>query len=70
VLAAKPPLHRNRDIVAATTGLAVLPKQDRKPPPLQWGGTWYTVNYAERMNRSIVICWPDGRVEKCGNTRR
>jgi hypothetical protein len=69
ILPAKPPLNRDRDIVSATTGLVALPKQLQEPPPLQWGGTWYTVNYALRLNRPVVIYYPDGRIEK-RNTRR
>jgi len=64
VLPAKPPLNRNRDIVAATTGLVALPRQLTEPPPLQSGGTWYTINYALRLNRPVVICYPSGKVEK------
>jgi hypothetical protein len=64
VLPAKPPLNRDRDIVGATEGLVALPVQMKEPPPLQWGGTWYCVNYAARMNRPVVICYPDGRIEK------
>ena len=64
ILAAKPYLNRNRDIVGATEGIVALPQQLREPPPLQWGGTWYTVDYAVRLNKSVVICYSDGRIEK------
>jgi hypothetical protein len=64
IMPAKPYLNRDRDICSATQGLIALPRQLREPPPLQWGGTWYTVNYAVRLNKMVIICYPDGRIEK------
>lgn len=62
---AMPYLNRDREVVrGGTAGLLALPRQDTQPPPESWGGTWYTVNFAERMGRSVVICYPSGRVEK------
>lgn len=60
-----PYLNRNREIVqAGTAGLIALPRQDTQPGRESWGGTWYTVDFAERMGRSVVICYPNGVVEK------
>jgi hypothetical protein len=70
VLPAKPPLNRDREIVGASQGLVALPVQLHQPPPLQWGGTWFTVDYALRMNRPVIICYPDGRVEKLNERKR
>ena len=59
-----PYLERNREIVNATAGLVALPLQNEQPASsMEWGGTWYTVNFAERMNRPVTICYPNGVVE-------
>jgi hypothetical protein len=66
ILPAKPYLNRDRDIVGCCEGLVALPKN--KEPQLNTdyiGGTWYTIRYAqERYNRPVMICYPDGEVEK------
>lgn len=64
ILPAKPYHNRNRDIVFATEGLIALPKQDFQPGEMYWGGTWYTVNYAERMRKPVIICHPNGKIDK------
>lgn len=56
-------LDRDRQIVGATAGLIALPKQNEQPAPMFWGGTWYTVDFAERMDRPVIICYPNGVVE-------
>jgi hypothetical protein len=58
-----PYLNRNREIVNAAQELVALPKHEEQPGPLNWGGTWYTVDFAERMNKRVTICYPSGRVE-------
>ncbi len=49
---------RNRDIVDAADLLIATPfnnfEEDR-------GGTWYTVNYARKRKKPIVIVWPTGK---------
>jgi hypothetical protein len=65
VLPAKPYLVRDRDIVACTDGLAALPKGP-EPKGLNLegiGGTWYTIQFALRMNKPVMICYPDGEVD-------
>lgn len=57
-------LDRNRQIVGATAGLIALPKQGEQPERMLWGGTWYTVDFAERMSRPVMICYPNGSVEQ------
>jgi hypothetical protein len=52
---------RNRDIVSVSDVLIAAPfessRQDR-------GGTWYTVDYAERFPAvTVVIVWPNGIVD-------
>jgi hypothetical protein len=57
-------LARDREVVqGGVTGLIALPRQETQPGPLHWGGTWYTVNFAERMGRPVRICYPSGRTE-------
>lgn len=62
---AMPYLNRDREVVRhGTAGLIALPRQDIEPGRESWGGTWYTVDFAERIGRPVVICYPSGRVEK------
>lgn len=58
-----PYLNRDREIVHHTDGLVALPKQDSEPDPNQWGGTWYTVNYAVAKCKPVTICYPNGKLE-------
>ena len=52
---------RNRDIVDACDVLIATPWQTREPVPSK-GGTWYTVGYARKKQKPIVIVWPDGSI--------
>ena len=61
VLPTKPYLDRNIDLVTGTEALLVLPIQNQE---VQRSGTWHTVRVARKMNRSIVIFFPDGRVSR------
>ena len=60
VVAPRPPLERNRDIVDATRMLLATPagmvEEIRS-------GTWATIRYARRLSRPIMIVWPDGTVK-------
>jgi hypothetical protein len=58
-----PYFNRNREIVNAAQQLVALPKHEEQPGPMNWGGTWYTVDFAQRMNKRVTICYPSGRVE-------
>lgn len=72
VLPAKPYLNRDRDIVVLTDGLVALPK-NHEPPSHDLegaGGTWYTVRFAQRMLKPVMICYPDGKVEKREQMRK
>jgi hypothetical protein len=66
VLPGKPYLNRDRDIVGCCEGLVALPKnQEPHMNTDSIGGTWYTIRYAtQRYNRPVMICYPDGSVEK------
>lgn len=57
VLLPKSYLERDRDIVDDTDVLLVFPKGFIES---KFGGTWYTVRYARRVGRSVLIVWPDG----------
>lgn len=63
-----PYLNRDREIVQAATVLKALPKQEQQPPANLWGGTWYTVDFAQRMRVPVDICYPSGRVENRRDT--
>lgn len=58
-LTLEPKTHfaRNRDIVNATDLLLATPFQAERQSR---GGTWYTVDFAEKFNREVGIIWPDG----------
>lgn len=51
---------RNRDIVDACPVLIACPCDMTEQPR---GGTWYTINYARKCERRILIIWPDGSVK-------
>lgn len=57
-------LDRDRQIVGRTAGLVALPKHDKQPERMLWGGTWYTVDFAERMSKPVIICYANGVVEQ------
>ena len=58
----RPYLERNRFIVAAADVVIALPDG----PESRRGGTWYTVRYAESVDKPVWLCFPDGRVEVRG----
>ena len=64
-----PYLNRDREIVKAAAILKALPRQEEQPPANLWGGTWYTVDFAERTRVPVDICYPSGRIEKRRETR-
>lgn len=57
-LPAKPYHDRNRDIVDVCDVLIATPDGSRRPH----SGTWYTVGYAEKIGRPVVVCLPDGAI--------
>lgn len=46
---------RNRDIVEETDALIAAPLTET-----EYGGTWYTINYARQLKRHIFIVLPNG----------
>jgi len=59
VLAPKPYLERNHDIVDATEALIATPKEFEEQLR---SGTWATVRYARKKKRRIWLVLPDGTV--------
>jgi hypothetical protein len=55
-----PYFARNRVIVDSTDVLVANPRTMSE----EQGGTWYTVNYARKQGKPIVIVWPDGTVAR------
>lgn len=53
----RPYLARNRDIVDCSDTLIATPQETTGATK---GGTWYTVKYARKNNRRVIIVWPDG----------
>lgn len=48
---------RNRDIVDATDVTVGAPPANHE---LSEGGTWYTLDYARKKGKPVIVCWPDG----------
>jgi hypothetical protein len=60
-------LPRDREIVHAATVLKGIPRQESEPDTSDWGGTWYTINFALRVCKPVDICYPSGRIENRRN---
>lgn len=52
-------LRRDRNIVDASHALLAAPKTATE---VGWSGTWYTIRYARRRHKNVVIIGPDGKV--------
>jgi len=52
---------RNRDIVDETTALIATPFETTEQPK---GGTWYTVRYARKQGKTVVLILPDGSIKQ------
>lgn len=57
LLPEKPYLARDRDIVDACDVLIATPKESSEQ---KRGGTWYTIRYAQRLGKQVIIIWPNG----------
>lgn len=60
VMPGKTHFARNRDLVDKCDILLAFPLTN---PLGEIGGTTYTVNYARKHGKTVVIVWPDGMVE-------
>lgn len=56
-------LDRNRDIVNETVALIAAPAEMDEQPK---GGTWFTIRYARRQGKTVVIIFPDGSISQRG----
>jgi hypothetical protein len=52
---------RNRDIVDDATSLIATPFESTEQPK---GGTWYTVRYARKRGKPVVLILPDGSIHQ------
>lgn len=52
---------RNRAIVNDTISLIATPFEAE---PQSRGGTWYTINFARRMGKVVVLIRPDGTIDQ------
>jgi hypothetical protein len=52
---------RNRKIVDGTDWLLACPAEMFEQPR---GGTWYTINYARKRGKRVVIVFPDGSIKE------
>lgn len=59
---AKPYLDRNRDIVDEADVLIATPAESGPST----GGTWFTIRYAFKLGRPVLIVWPDGTATSVG----
>jgi hypothetical protein len=50
---------RDRNIVRRVSVLYVIPLSFVPEPR---SGTWYTMNFARKLNKPVVIFWPDGTI--------
>lgn len=56
-----PPLERNNDIVRLCHVLIATPAESVEQ---RRGGTWYTIRQARKMNRHMIVIFPDGTTEE------
>lgn len=57
VLPKKPYLSRNQDIVNSSDLLVAFPSTKEE---VVRSGTWSTIRYAQKINKPVVIFYPDG----------
>jgi hypothetical protein len=60
VLAVKPYLNRNHDIVDDSDLLIACPREFKEQLR---SGTWATIRYARSKRKPVYIIWPDGTME-------
>lgn len=53
---------RNRKIVESCEALVATPWQSERQPLGTGGGTWYTIQYAEKLGKPVYFVWPNGKV--------
>lgn len=58
-------LVRNKHIVNAVNLMIAAPKQ--REEQTRGSGTWATIRYARKVNKPLVIVWPDGTFTEYGS---
>lgn len=62
----KPPLERNKDIVNDANIMVACPSGYEEELR---SGTWSTIRYSRRLNKPLIIVWPDGsKTDNRGST--
>lgn len=56
----KPPLERNKDIVNASDMVLACPMENVE---VMRSGTWATIRNCRKVGRTLLVFYPDGRVE-------
>ena len=57
-------LTRNRNIVNSVDTMIAFPKSKIKE---NRSGTWYTINYAKKCNKPLIVVYPNGDVQEYQN---
>lgn len=57
----KPPMQRNRDIVADADVMIACPPN--KTPIKSGSGTWATIGFARKAGKPLAIVFPDGTIQ-------
>lgn len=60
---AKPPMERNPDIVNPVDAMLACPGEMFEELR---SGTWATIRYARKINKPLIIIWPDGSITEEG----
>jgi hypothetical protein len=61
LLPAKDPLERNKDIIDPSSIVFVCPKSEKEE--FRGSGTWAAYRYAKKLNKKIVVIYPDGNIQ-------
>lgn len=61
IRAGKTHFARNRDIVNECDLLIGCPYDAEE---MSHGGTWYTINYARKKGKKLIIIWPNGDITR------
>lgn len=54
-----PYLERNREVVDETDVMIAMPKDNQE---VKRSGTWATVRYAQKADKTTFVIWPDGGI--------
>ena len=57
----KPYLDRNKDIVNNSSLMVAIPETNYE---INRSGTWATIRYAKKVNKPLIIIFPNGQIQK------